>query len=86
MDIKLSKELIEEAVYETIDSNVHMVDKWLADEPRSWGFLAGKAVIACREKLGRALTDTERREVWNLLWNRLTMLEGSRANDYQANR
>ncbi len=47
------------------------VDAWLRDEPGSWGALAGQAVLAARRALGRRLTETERRIVWQTLWDRL---------------
>ena len=67
--------LIEQAVRLTIEGNASMVQKWVAGQPGSWGFLAGKAVIVCRQKMGRMLTDGERREVWHLLWNDLMKLK-----------
>ena len=66
---------VEEAVRLTIENNVSTVGDWVGDQPGSWGFLAGKAVIACRQKLGRKLTDHERRAVWHLLWDRLVELK-----------
>lgn len=41
---------------------------WMSGQPGCWGFLAGKAVVACRAQLGRALADGERRLVWSRLW------------------
>ena len=70
-----NKEPIEEAVRLTIELNTSVVQKWIAGQPGSWGFLAGKAVIAYRQKLGRKLTNHERSTVWHLLWNRLTELK-----------
>lgn len=36
--------------------------------PGAWGKLAGLAVIAHRDKLGRKLEEPERRAVWDALW------------------
>ena len=47
---------------------------WLRDEPGSWGFLAGQAVVAVRRETGRPLTDLERRYVWHRLWQLLSQL------------
>ena len=47
------------------------VRAWLANEPGSWGYLAGQAVLAERRRLGRSLTERERRAVWQALWDRL---------------
>jgi hypothetical protein len=67
-------DLLAEAVRETIVGNPEMVRAWLLNEPGSWGFLAGRAVLAYRDKRGRKLTDMERRAVWDLLWRTLTRL------------
>lgn len=50
------------------------VSAWLRDEPGSWGFLAGQAVIIVRRETGRPLTDPERRQVWHRLWQLLSQL------------
>lgn len=55
-------------------ANREKVAGWIRDEPGSWGFLAGKAVAACREQAGRPLTDPERRLVWQRLWQLLSQL------------
>ena len=62
------REPIEDVVRATIEGNRPKVRDWLAAKPGSWGFLAGKVVIAYRQGLGRSLTDLERRQVWHLLW------------------
>jgi hypothetical protein len=36
--------------------------------PKAWGALAGHGVTALRARLGRALTDAERRALWTALW------------------
>ncbi|HEY8785831.1 MAG TPA: hypothetical protein VIN63_05085 [Candidatus Limnocylindria bacterium] len=36
--------------------------------PKAWGALAGYGVTALRERLGRQLTDAERRALWTALW------------------
>jgi hypothetical protein len=41
-----------------------LVAAWLRGEPGSWGALAAQAILATRRALGRSLTDTERRIVW----------------------
>lgn len=52
----------------------HEVAAWLRDEPGSWGALAGQSIVATRTALGRRLTASERRAVWQRLWDRLTAL------------
>ena len=51
-----------------IRDNMEQVAGWMSGQPGCWGFLAGKAVVACRAQLGRSLADGERRWVWNRLW------------------
>ena len=58
-----------------IKDNREKVVGWIREEPGSWGFLAGKAVRACRERKGEPLTDPERRIVWHRLWQLLTELK-----------
>ena len=36
--------------------------------PKAWGALAGHGVAALRARLGRHLTDAERRALWTALW------------------
>jgi len=36
--------------------------------PKAWGALAGHGVAALRARLGRRLTDAERRALWTALW------------------
>jgi hypothetical protein len=37
--------------------------------PKAWGALAGHGVAALRARLGRQLTDVERRALWTALWH-----------------
>ena len=59
-----------------IRENREKVLGWVNGEPGSWGFLAGKAVTACRSEAGRTLSDGERRMVWNRLWAFLEQIKG----------
>ena len=74
MNGSASRGAIEAAVRRTIEQNPCKVQEWIVDRPGSWGFLAGKAVVDCRQTLGRGLTDRERREVWDRLWQCLEEL------------
>ena len=58
-----------------IRDNREKVIGWVAGEPGCWGFLAGKAVSACRAQLGRPLADQERRLVWHRLWSWLEQIK-----------
>ncbi len=42
-----------------------------AGRPKTWGPLAARAVVALKERLGRAPTDAERRALWDALWRGL---------------
>ena len=35
---------------------------------KAWGALAGHGVVALRARLGREVTDAERRALWTALW------------------
>ena len=70
---------IKDDIHSVIEGNAATVEKWLANEPGSWGALAGKAVIACRQQAGRPLTKDERRLVWKLLWERLQEIKSLRS-------
>jgi hypothetical protein len=37
--------------------------------PKAWGALAGHGVAALRARLGRPVTDAERRALWSVLWH-----------------
>jgi len=64
-------ENIEVVLDQVINENKDAVDQWMSNKPGSWGAIAGKAVIAARSQLGRSLTETEKRTVWQTLWNKL---------------
>ena len=59
-----------------IRDNQDKVAGWMSGEPGCWGFLAGKAVVACRAQLGRTLAEPERRLVWHRLWWWLEQVKG----------
>ena len=58
----------------TIAAHPERVAAWLAGRPGAWGFLAGQAVLVERARLGRRLTEAERRRVWAALWAELERL------------
>jgi hypothetical protein len=62
---------LELAIKETIAANPEQVARWQDNLPGAWGFLAGQGILAYRRRLGRSLTDTERRRLWSALWARL---------------
>jgi hypothetical protein len=64
----LFKSAVQEAIGSIIAEHPDVIVKWKKNERGSWGFLAGRAVILCKQNLQRGLSDVERREVWRLLW------------------
>ena len=60
-----------ETIEACIAANSKLVEGWAAGVPGSWGALAGKAVLMYRDRLGRRLSDSERRAIWSMLWYRL---------------
>ena len=68
-------ESLDALLIEVIRDNRDKVVAWINEEPGSWGFLAGRAVLACKEQKGATLTDPERRIVWHRMWELLTLLK-----------
>lgn len=69
---------LREAVEETVAAHPEMVRRWAGNQPGAWGFLAGQGVLAYRRKLGRRLSDAERRSLWHALWTKLDRMFGER--------
>ena len=69
------EQVLKDAIESVVRSNSALVADWIAGAPKTWGPLAGKAVIAMRSRLGRNLTDGERRIVWAAMWRRLEELK-----------
>lgn len=65
---------MDESIDAVIALHADRVRAWLADQPGAWGYLAGQAVLAERRRLGRSLSERERRAVWQALWERLVAL------------
>ncbi len=74
-----SVESLDALLVGVIKDNRDRVLDWINDEPGSWGFLAGRAVLACKEHKGAALTNSERRIVWHRMWEILTVLKEQEA-------
>ena len=62
------------AIAATLRDHPAVVADWLRGTPKTWGFLAGRAVGAARRLLQRDLNDAERRRVWSALWQELESL------------
>ncbi len=70
-----STETLDALLAEVIKEHRDKVVDWINDVPGSWGFLAGRAVLACKEHKGEPLTNPERRVVWHRMWELLTVLK-----------
>lgn len=70
-----STESLDTLLVGVIRDNRDKVVAWINQEPGSWGFLAGRAVLACKEQKGAPLTDSERRIVWHRMWELLTLVK-----------
>ena len=72
MDLKggdgLGPDNIDPILADVIRENQEKVVGWMQGQPGCWGFLAGRAVTASRQHIGRSLEDQERRMVWHRLW------------------
>jgi len=68
------QDFVSDAVTETIVGEPDVVREWQAGTPKTWGYLAGRAVGRARRAAGRELTESERRAVWAALWGRLQEL------------
>jgi len=71
----LDLEALDGLLTEVIRENHEKVVGWVTGEPGCWGFLAGRAVTACRNQVGRSLADRERRLVWRRLWSWLEQIK-----------
>ena len=65
---------IDAAVRQTLEENGQTVEEWRIGTPKTWGFLAGRAVGNARRVAARDLTEAERRQVWAVLWAHLQAL------------
>jgi hypothetical protein len=65
---------VDGAIAQTLSEHAETVAAWRLGTPKTWGLLAGQAVLATRRLVGRNLSETERRIVWDRLWRRLQEL------------
>ena len=61
-------DLILEVARETVRTWPDLALGTRTGRPKAWGALAGQGVAALRERLGRPLTEDERRMLWAALW------------------
>ena len=71
----MEPESFDQLLVSVIRDNREKVVGWMTDQPGCWGFLAGKAVTACRAQKGSPLDDEERRLVWHRLWLMLEQIK-----------
>jgi hypothetical protein len=60
--------LILEVARETVRTWPDLAEGARTARPKAWGALAAKGVAALRDRLGRPLTESERRTLWAALW------------------
>ena len=61
-------DLIGETARKTVKSWPDLAVGTRTARPKAWGALAGHGVTALRARLGRPLSDEERRALWAALW------------------
>ena len=61
-------DVIQEVAAETVRAWPDLALGTRTGRPKAWGALAGHGVTALRARLGRQLTDAERRALWTALW------------------
>lgn len=74
------QDIVQSVTQKTIAAYPEIVRAWQVGTPKTWGYLAGRAVGAARRRVGRPLTDEERRRVWAALWRQLQVI-GQTADD-----
>jgi hypothetical protein len=60
--------VIREVAQETVQAWPDLALGTRTARPKAWGALAGRGVAALCARLGREVTDAERRAVWAALW------------------
>ncbi len=65
-------DVISEVAPETVTTWPDLALGTRTARPKAWGALAGHGVAALRARLGRQLTDAERRALWTALWREAT--------------
>ena len=53
---------------ETVQRWPDLAEGTRTSRPKAWGALAGHGIAALRQRIGRALTEGERRALWDALW------------------
>ena len=61
-------DVILEVAQETVEMWPDLALGTRTARPRAWGALAGHGVAALRVRLGRPVTNAERRALWTALW------------------
>ena len=57
-----------EVARQTVQRFPDLAEGTRTSRPKAWGALAGHGIAALRERIGRALTEAERRALWDALW------------------
>lgn len=59
---------LDAVVGEVVEAQKQLAHDVRSATPKAWGKLAALAVVAYRRRLGRSLSDPERRALWSALW------------------
>jgi len=59
---------LDAVVREVVVAQEELAGDVRSGRPKAWGKLAALGVVAYRRRLGRALSDPERRALWSVLW------------------
>jgi hypothetical protein len=61
-------DVISKIADETVRTWPDLAEGTRTARPKAWGALAAHGIEALRDRLGRPLTETERRTLWASLW------------------
>jgi hypothetical protein len=62
-------DLIREVAVETVRTWPDLALGTRTARPKAWGALVAHGIAALRERLGRPLSENERRTLWAVLWD-----------------
>jgi hypothetical protein len=66
--MRMDDAVIREVAQKTVQTWPDLAQGTRTARPKAWGALAGHGVAALRARLGRGVTDAERRALWAELW------------------
>jgi hypothetical protein len=78
LDLLEPRAAIESLAARTIAADEELAEGTRVGQPKAWGRLAAKGVVAFRDAFGRAPDDHERRSLWDAVWRAAHAPEGER--------